>query len=86
MLRCLPALAMAPAEILSGKIVSEYVPQGRPSRRGFPRAGKGCGQRGADAIGREPGAAGGCPGEPRPGRGMGLWWPLLWFGRLFEVI
>lgn len=28
--RYLPALAMAPAEILSGKIVSAYVPRGRP--------------------------------------------------------
>lgn len=65
--RCLPALAMAPAEILSGKIVSAYVTRGGlparpPARSSFPPSARRCGaQRGGS-----PGAGKVC-GEPRSG-------------------
>lgn len=85
--RCLPALAMAPAEILSGKIVSAYVTRGglparplfvpaeRPAlwsaARGFPSGGE---SLWGAAVGNETGAAGGL-GVPR---GTEPCWPGEW--------
>lgn len=91
--RCFPALAMAPAEVLSGKIVSAYVPSGaRPSFP--PRArhcvgpgllwvGRPCGELrgflplGVAEIEKEPGVAVGAGGQQWNGPGVAFALALL---------